>query len=102
VLVPASATTTRFAMLDVAETAHRAVLARLCLAGLSAPSTCEVLGSSGHNSVPQRHDGNATRADRSGSTLCLWSRVRSALMTAGMLLSNRPARRAHRPRAAGR
>jgi hypothetical protein len=82
VLVPEGTTTTRFAVLDVAGTDHRAVLVRL--AARSAALARAPSGASGQSSAPHPHAGNATKADRSGSTRCLWNRVRSALGTRGM------------------
>ena len=84
VLVPVGTTTTRFAVLDVDGTDHRAVLVRLRLAARSAALACASSGASGQSSAPHPQAGNATKADRSGSTQCLWNRVRNALGTRGM------------------
>jgi endonuclease/exonuclease/phosphatase family metal-dependent hydrolase len=84
VLVPEGSTTTGFAVLDVAGSDHRAVLVRLRLAARSAALARAPSGASGQSSAPHPQAGNATKADRSGSTRCLWNRARSALGTRGM------------------
>jgi endonuclease/exonuclease/phosphatase (EEP) superfamily protein YafD len=81
VLVPAGTTTTRFAVHDVAGTDHRAVLVRLRLTTRSADLARTASGASGQSSAPHPQAGNATKADRSGSTRCLWNRLRTALAT---------------------
>jgi endonuclease/exonuclease/phosphatase (EEP) superfamily protein YafD len=68
VLVPAATLTTRFEVLDLLGSDHRAVLVGLQLPEVDQDSERRASSRSGQRRAPHLHDGKATRADTSGST----------------------------------